>query len=91
LFTIIKTKVEKRGELSSYILKPITSRITSGIELLGEINFKDKETAIGVITEAIELDDCYELTIHIWDRFIIKMFSFQEDQLDSMMFSIARR
>lgn len=87
----IKTKVAKRGELSSYINKPVLNKIETGLDFIGDVNIEHKEVPIGVITNAIELVDCYELTMQIWDKYVIKMFSFQEDNLDSMMLSIARR
>lgn len=64
---IFKTKIDKHGNVESYINKPVVDKFASEIDFtkpIVELNPQSK--IIGVITEAIELEDCFELTIKIW-------------------------
>jgi hypothetical protein len=69
----IKTIVPKQGDLESYINKPFLDRIDGDI-------FKSK--VIGVITDAVEIETGYELTINIFGEF--KYEFFEDGQLIAM-------
>jgi len=63
-----KIKVSKEGNIDSYINKPVLNRILSIEESTNVYMFNDmpKEIIIGIISDAIELEDYYELTIRLW-------------------------
>jgi len=70
-----KIKVSKEENINSYINKPVLNRILSIEESTNVYMFNDmpKEIVIGIISDAIELEDCYELTIKLWKE-KIKIF-----------------
>ena len=63
-----KIKVSKEGNINSYINKPVLNRTLSLEESTNVYMFNDmpKEIVIGIISDAIELEDYYELTIRLW-------------------------
>ena len=63
-----KIKVSKEGNINSYINKPVLNRTLSLEESTNVYMFNDmpKEIIIGIISDAIELEDYYELTIRLW-------------------------
>jgi len=70
-----KIKVSKEGNINSYVNKPVLNRILSIEESTNIYMFNDmpKEIVIGIISDAVELDNCYELTIKLWKE-KIKIF-----------------
>ena len=66
----VKIRVPKEGNMESYINKPVLNRSSEDtFDVMKNINPK----IIGMIIGAIELEDCYELTLNIWiDRIKFK-------------------
>jgi hypothetical protein len=82
---IFKTKMRKYGDVKSYINKPVVDRMTGYIDInkgIGEINNESK--VIGVVMDAIELDDCFEVTLALWKEKLNFRRELYEDSLVSM-------
>jgi|HigsolmetaAR201D_1030396.scaffolds.fasta_scaffold32248_3 hypothetical protein len=59
---IFKTIVPKYGDLSSYIGKPVLDKI--------DPIYNCDEKVVGVIKEAVEVENGFELTIELFDKTI---------------------
>ena len=83
-----KIKVSKEGNINSYINKPVLNRTLSLEESTNVYMFNDmpKEIVIGIISDAIELKDYYELTIKLWKE---KIKFFREFFVDGELASIS--
>jgi len=57
MFNQIKTKVSKIGNPEDYLNLPVLDRYSE---------FKFEEKVIGTVTNVIEANDYYELTITLW-------------------------
>jgi hypothetical protein len=65
---IIKVKVNKNGSLRDYINLPVLDKTVKGFGFSADIN--DNSKAIGIVTDAEEVDGQYELTATVWDKFV---------------------
>jgi hypothetical protein len=74
----LKTIVPKQGKVEDYINKPFLDRLDRD---------PFKSTAIGIINDAVEVDNGYELTILIWKQEIVTEW-FTDGQLSAMSFEI---
>ena len=64
MFNQIKTKVSKVGKTEDYLNMPVIDRYSED---------KSEERVIGVVIEAVEVGNYYELTIVLWlDRIELK-------------------
>jgi hypothetical protein len=70
---IIKTRVKKTGKPEDYINLPMLNKLTGNTD-----DFVNC-VAAGAIQNAVELDDCFELTIVIWDKFIKQEVEYIKD------------
>ena len=70
---VIKIRTDKIGKSHSYLNLPVTNRLV--------FDSPDISTQIiGIVTDVVELDDKYELTIAVWDKFISQQIEFQDNQ-----------
>ncbi|MET3505533.1 hypothetical protein [Halalkalibacter oceani] len=60
-FVKFKTIVPKDGELSSYLNKPVLDRV--------DLSNTFETKTIGVISDAVEVEEGYELTIQLFSKF----------------------
>lgn len=66
---IIKTLIDKQDEISDkdYINKPVLNHFSHDIDFLkNTISGHDDSKVIGVITDALTIEDKVELTITLW-------------------------
>lgn len=87
MLTFITWTRDKMGTVESYINKPIV--IDSSIkfeEVDGRMMMIPESTVIGIISDAKELDDCYQLHCEIYDDYRAFRRSFMNDELMSMEF-----
>jgi hypothetical protein len=77
----LKTVVPKQGKIEDYINKPFLDKIL-------EDSFESN--AIGIINDAIEVEDGFELTITIWKQEIITEW-FSDGQLSAMSFRMDQK
>jgi hypothetical protein len=70
----IKTIVPKQGDIKDYINKPFLDRLEGNA-------FESK--AIGIISDAVDVEHGYELTITLWKQEIITE-RFSDGQLSAM-------
>lgn len=66
-FLIIKTEVPKEGSLKSYFNAPLITG-KEKIEKGNEVLFTN-EVTMGMVIDAVELEDCYELTIAFFSKY----------------------
>jgi hypothetical protein len=76
----LKTIVPKQGNIEDYINKPFLDKIDND-----PFHFESK--AIGIISDAIEVENGYELTITIWKQDVITEW-FTDGQLSSISFGV---
>lgn len=79
-FIKFKTIVPKNGDINSYINKPFLDRIS--------VDDPFESKAIGVISDAIEVEDGYELTINIFSKYQFEWFGGGE--LSAMSMGISK-
>jgi hypothetical protein len=60
--------INKNGSLRDYIGLPVLNKPAKGFGFFSDSS--DSSKAIGVITDVKEIDDRYELTATIWDKFV---------------------
>jgi hypothetical protein len=68
---IIKTMIDRQDNIDDkeYINKPVLDRFTSIIDIKnGVITGHDDSKVIGVIIDAVTIDDKVELTIALWTQ-----------------------
>lgn len=77
---MIKTRVDKIGKLDSYFNLPVTNRLVfNSLDATVEI--------IGIVTDVMELDDKYELTIAVWDKFVTQKIECEDNQPSAISIS----
>jgi hypothetical protein len=65
----VTIKVDKSGDIDSYLNKPVLDRMTRVLDLsTNSISGNDDSKVIGVISEAVEMENCFELTLTIFDE-----------------------
>ena len=69
-FIILKTVIPKAGDVKSYIDKPFLDRVSETDP------FKSK--VIGVIRDAVEIEEGYELTIALFAKYNFEFFDNME-------------
>jgi hypothetical protein len=72
----LKTIVPKQGDIETYINKPFLNRIDGD-------PFNSK--AIGIITNAVEVENGYELTIALWKNKLVYEW-FTDGELSAISF-----
>lgn len=72
---ILKTRVRKLGNIESYVGLPVTD-----LPFTYNPVENQKVRAIGIINEAVELEDSYELSIKIWDRFVTQGIEYENER-----------
>jgi ubiquitin C-terminal hydrolase len=72
----LKTIVPKQGDIKSYVNKPFLNRIDGD-------PFNSK--AIGIITDAVEVENGYKLTIALWKSELVYEW-FEDGELSAMSF-----
>jgi hypothetical protein len=80
----ISLKVDKKGKPQDYINLPLTNRVDE----FGYNPLNEKVKAIGVVMEVKEVDDKYELTIQVWDKYLSPIIEFSDNVPCSMSISI---
>lgn len=80
----LKLKVTKQGNVQDYLNKPVLNKVNELVSINNVGNIQWNSHAIGIIIDATETDEHFELTIEIWDKFVEEVREYNNGVLDAI-------